>query len=158
VAAKEQGVEVATYSEMIDSFDGQLGAFAYLVFVLLYMPCVAATAAIYRETGRTWAIFVSCWATGIAYGTATIVYQLGTFGEHPASSSGWILAMLGTFWFVLRRMRRMGGDDDDTGSGPTQPPAPKRAIEPAPTMLPTPSASNARSPLSLPTGDLHGTQ
>ncbi|MBL7017096.1 MAG: ferrous iron transport protein B, partial [Kiritimatiellales bacterium] len=38
-------------SAMLSAFDGKTGAFAYLLFVLIYMPCVAAVAAIQRETG-----------------------------------------------------------------------------------------------------------
>ena len=30
---------------MLSAFDGKIGAFAYLLFVLIYMPCVAAVAA-----------------------------------------------------------------------------------------------------------------
>jgi ferrous iron transport protein B len=111
-ASAEQGVAVSTYTQMISRFDGQVGAFAYLVFVLLYMPCVAAIAAIYRETGRSWAIFVGCWTTGIAYGTATITYQMATFTDHPASSAAWTLTMLAAFWLAVRRMRRIGDDDE----------------------------------------------
>ena len=50
-AAEQQEVAVGTFGAMASRFDGQIGAFAYLLAVLLYMPCVAATAAIWRETG-----------------------------------------------------------------------------------------------------------
>ncbi|MGZ8137493.1 MAG: Fe(2+) transporter permease subunit FeoB, partial [Methylococcaceae bacterium] len=45
-AASEQEVNAGTFSAMQQSFDGKAGAFAYLLFILLYAPCVAATAAI----------------------------------------------------------------------------------------------------------------
>lgn len=51
--AEEQEISASTLSSMERLFDGQLGAFAYLLMVLLYLPCGAAIGAIYRETGRS---------------------------------------------------------------------------------------------------------
>ena len=45
-AAESQGVGVGTFGAMASRFDGQIGAFAYLLAVLLYLPCVSAMAAI----------------------------------------------------------------------------------------------------------------
>ncbi len=93
-AAEEQGVEVTTLSVMSTLFDGPVAAFAYLLFVLLYMPCVATIGAIFKEIGGFWAGFSATWNTVLAYSVAVWCYQIGTFSEHPASSIGWILAML----------------------------------------------------------------
>ncbi|WP_370869909.1 Fe(2+) transporter permease subunit FeoB [Methylobacter sp.] len=71
-------------------FQGQIGAFAYLLFILLYFPCIATSAAAYRESGRGWSAFMVLWATGLAYLTATLFYQLATFSEHPGSSTAWL--------------------------------------------------------------------
>ena len=100
-AAEEQEVSHGTFGEMQARFDGQAGAFAYLLFILLYAPCVAATAAIQRETGTKWAIFVVFWTTGIAYMTATIFYQLATFAQHQETSLFWIIGLLMTFCSVI---------------------------------------------------------
>jgi hypothetical protein len=70
---------------MEERFDGRAGAFAYLLFVLLYFPCVATIAAIVRETGAAWATFVAAWTTGIAYIVATFFYQAATFERDPVS-------------------------------------------------------------------------
>ena len=40
-------------------FNGESGAFAYLLFILLYMPCVATVGVIYKEIGAFWAVFFS---------------------------------------------------------------------------------------------------
>ncbi|MCD6293759.1 MAG: Fe(2+) transporter permease subunit FeoB, partial [Deltaproteobacteria bacterium] len=53
-AAEEQDVSVGTFGAMVRLFDGKIGAFAYLLFILLYFPCVAAIAAVYRETNLLW--------------------------------------------------------------------------------------------------------
>jgi ferrous iron transport protein B len=92
-AAAAQEVQVGTFGAMARRFDGKAGAFAYLLFVLLYFPCVSATAAVYRETNRGWAIFVALWTTGLAYLTATVFYQIATFSRHPESSLLWLLLM-----------------------------------------------------------------
>lgn len=100
-AAEQQEVTTGTYSAMQASFDGQVGAFAYLLFILLYAPCVAATTAIYRETSAGWAFFVLFWTTGLAYMTATIFYQTVTYAQHPAYSSQWIFGLIALFISVL---------------------------------------------------------
>ena len=92
-AAAEQEVGVGTFGAMVARFDGKVGAFAYLLFVLLYFPCAAAMGAVYRETNWGWTTFIGCWTTGLAYATATLFYQLGTFAQHPVQSIGWTVAV-----------------------------------------------------------------
>ena len=96
-AASEQAVNTNTFAAMQQSFDGKAGAFAYLLFILLYAPCVAATAAISRETSARWAVFVIFWTTGIAYTSATVFYQSVTFTQHPGYSITWISGLLIAF-------------------------------------------------------------
>ncbi|MCF6203752.1 MAG: Fe(2+) transporter permease subunit FeoB [Methylococcaceae bacterium] len=100
-AAESQEVTSSTFGAMRSSFDGQAGAFAYLLFILLYAPCVAATTAIYRETNANWALFVVFWTTGLAYMTATMYYQIATYSQHPSYSMHWIMGLIGVFLFVL---------------------------------------------------------
>ncbi|MDM8565737.1 Fe(2+) transporter permease subunit FeoB [Candidatus Halobeggiatoa sp. HSG11] len=100
-AAEEQEVAVGTFGAMVARFDGQAGAFAYLLFILLYFPCAAATAAIYRETSMGWAIFAAAWTTGMAYMLATIFYQIATLAKHPTSSIAWIAGLLTLFMLVV---------------------------------------------------------
>ena len=47
-----------------------------LVFSLLYAPCVAAIAAIRRELGRWWALYVILWQCFIAWLAATVVHAI----------------------------------------------------------------------------------
>ncbi len=107
VAAESQEVSVDTFGAMAQRFDGQAGAFAYLLFVLLYFPCIAAIAAVYREAGRRWALFVAGWTTGLAYVVATVFYQAATFSQNPASAA-WIAGMLGISGVVIAAMRYTG--------------------------------------------------
>ena len=91
--AEEQEVQLNTLTLMAQLFDGQAGAFAYLLFVLLYIPCVATIGAIYKELGRFWAIFTVAWTYITAYAVAVGFYQTATLSQHPLSSSLWLLAM-----------------------------------------------------------------
>jgi len=108
VAAEEQEVNSGTYKAMQLSFNGKAGAFAYLLFILLYAPCVAATAAIYKETNMAWAIFVLFWTTGIAYMAAVISYQALTFQDNPLGAMMWILSLLGCFLGVVLLLKVWG--------------------------------------------------
>jgi len=107
-AASRQEVAVGTFGAMVARFDGKAGAFAYLLFILMYFPCVASTAAIYKETGLRWAIFVAAWTTGLGYSTATVFYQTATFSAHPEASTAWLLGITCLFGFTLFGLRQWG--------------------------------------------------
>ena len=52
-------------------------AFCYLLFVLLYFPCLATIAAIRNESGSwKWAIFTAFYTTAIAWIVSAAVYQI----------------------------------------------------------------------------------
>ncbi|NEX19182.1 Fe(2+) transporter permease subunit FeoB [Thiorhodococcus mannitoliphagus] len=104
-AADEQGVQSGTFGAMAERFDGQAGAFAYLLFVLLYFPCVATIGAIVREAGAPWAMFVGFWTTTIAFLTATLFYQAAIFERDPLSAGLWIAGCVGLFTSILVALR-----------------------------------------------------
>lgn len=55
-------------------------AFAYMLFTLLYFPCIATLAAIRQETGSwKWPLFAACYTTVLAWIVAFLVYQIGSF-------------------------------------------------------------------------------
>ena len=55
-----------------------LSAYAFLVFILLYVPCVAALAAAKRELHSTkYFVMTICIQLGVAYGVTLLVYQIG---------------------------------------------------------------------------------
>ncbi len=100
------------FGVMEHRFDGRIGAFAYLLFILLYFPCVATMAAIRREAGAPWAGFVALWTTGVAYTSATLFYQLATFERHPLSSAAWVLGLLLALGTLIIGLRRWAGRGD----------------------------------------------
>lgn len=71
-------VRTETISVMRSLFGSYLAAFAYLLFVLLYVPCVATLGAIHKEYGAFWMGFSAVWSTLIAWCLAVLVYQLGS--------------------------------------------------------------------------------
>lgn len=85
-SAPEHAVDRGVYGVMYQRFGGQAAAFAYLIFVLLYTPCVSTMAVIAREINTRWATLSVLWSLGIAYATAVVFYQFATFGLHPRSS------------------------------------------------------------------------
>ncbi|HEX2989508.1 MAG TPA: ferrous iron transport protein B, partial [Anaerolineales bacterium] len=54
-----------------------LSAVALLVFVLLYVPCVATLGAIKHEFGRSWAVTSAIYQTVVAWIVAFLIYQGG---------------------------------------------------------------------------------
>ena len=55
-----------------------LAAYAYLIFILLYFPCIATIAAIKNETGSwRWALFAAVYTTAVAWLVSIAVYQIG---------------------------------------------------------------------------------
>lgn len=79
---------------MVLGFGSLSAAFAYMLFVLLYIPCVSTIAATAREANKAWAYLSSWWSLSIAYGLAVIAYQVLNFLSHPLSSAAWIIGML----------------------------------------------------------------
>lgn len=118
--AEEQGVSTGTFGAMAARFDGAAGAFAYLLLILLYFPCTAALAAVYRETNLRWTLFVAAWTTGIGYIVATVFYQAAIFSRSPATSAAWIAAMVGTFLAVTLVLRVQGAARGDPAAARQQ--------------------------------------
>ncbi|GHV21506.1 ferrous iron transporter B [Clostridia bacterium] len=54
-----------------------LTAYSFMVFILLYFPCVAVLAAIRREAGTNWALFTAAYTTALAWLVAFGIYQVG---------------------------------------------------------------------------------
>jgi ferrous iron transport protein B len=74
------GVEGETLSEVLrapENHISPLAAFAYMIFILLYIPCVASVATIRRELGTRWMVFDIVYQIALAWGAAFLVYQGG---------------------------------------------------------------------------------
>lgn len=72
------GAEAA--GALAGTFGSGAAAYAFLVFTLLYIPCVAAISAMKRELGSwKWTVFSALYQLAAAYTVSVIVYMLGTF-------------------------------------------------------------------------------
>ena len=54
-----------------------LRAFSYILFVLLYFPCIATLVAIGKEAGWRWSVFALLYTTAIAWLLSFAVWQIG---------------------------------------------------------------------------------
>jgi len=108
--AAKQNVALTTIQQMQRLFATSLAAFAYLVFILLYMPCAATIGAIYKELGSFWASFSTLWSIVTAYCVAVISFQIGSFSAAPAAAATIIAAALiglaGSFAALIHWGRR----------------------------------------------------
>jgi ferrous iron transport protein B len=108
IAAEEQGVEESTITVMQAAFAGKIGAFSYLLFILLYTPCAAAMGAIKSEVGTRWASFAALWSFTLAYLAATFTYQVAMLTSQPLYSSITIGIVIGIFVLIYAWLKRYG--------------------------------------------------
>lgn len=90
---------------LAQGFDGAVGAYAYLLFVLLYIPCASTVAVIRTEAGKRLMWFSVLWSSALAYGVSVLFYQLGTINQHPEQTMFWVLSivlLLGLFVAYMR--------------------------------------------------------
>lgn len=115
-AAEEQGVSLGTIDTIKTLFGSTSGVFAYLLMVLLYVPCVAAVAAIYREVGTKWTIFACAWTLALGYSAATIFYRVANFAAAPVYSIVCIVIALAILYGMYCWMKSMA--KKGAGKGP----------------------------------------
>jgi len=53
-------------------------AYSFMLFILLYFPCIAALAAVRREAGTRWMVFEIFYTTAVAWIVSFIFYQVAT--------------------------------------------------------------------------------
>ncbi|WP_318357006.1 Fe(2+) transporter permease subunit FeoB [Enterobacter sp.] len=106
-ASKGDG-EMATGSMgvMSEKFGSPAAAYSYLIFVLLYVPCISVMGAIARESSRGWMGFSILWGLNIAYSLSTLFYQMASFSAHPRYSLVCILAVILFNVIVIGALRR----------------------------------------------------
>jgi ferrous iron transport protein B len=106
--AENQAVSRSLFGILKDKFSDTYSAFAYLLFILLYFPCVAATAAIAREAGIKWAIFSGVWSTGLAYMISCSFYQVVHWQRNPVFASSWLVVFVVGLIAVYFYLKKLG--------------------------------------------------
>jgi len=106
-ASKGDGeMETGAMGVMGSKFGSAAAAYSYLIFVLLYIPCISVMGAIARESSRGWMSFSILWGLNIAYSLSTLYYQTVSFSQHPRYSLVCILAVVLFNILVFGLLRR----------------------------------------------------
>lgn len=108
VSAADQGVSNTGLVAMQSLFGSAFAAFCYLVFILLYTPCVAVMGAMNRESGPLWASLVIGWSSFLAYWAASCLYQLGNITTQPVFAISWLAGALVAMALCVSGLRHLG--------------------------------------------------
>ncbi|ELG2041595.1 Fe(2+) transporter permease subunit FeoB [Vibrio fluvialis] len=106
--AQDQEVDASIFGNLNNHFVTGYAAFSYLIFILLYTPCVAAMGAYVREFGTRYARFIAVWTMGLAYASAALFNQAAHFSESPVTSASWIGGILLVCALVYSLLKRAG--------------------------------------------------
>lgn len=82
---------------MLSKFRGIPAAISYLLFIMIYTPCLITLGAVRKELSSKWMHFTNLWNIILAYIVSSCTFQILTYGAHPTFSSLWLLACLGCF-------------------------------------------------------------
>ena len=83
-----------------------LSAFAYLLFVLMYFPCLAVVGASRQEMGALYTLILVCYTTLLAWAVSTLFYQLAE-GHNPG-----LMAVSVIILFIMYLALRILGNRD----------------------------------------------
>jgi len=101
-------LEQSIYGTMYQKFGSQAAAFAYLLFILLYFPCISTTAVMLKELNSKWAAFSVIWTTCLAYFTSVCFFQLMNFSQHPFKTLAWLGIFFIFIFLVIIFLRKQG--------------------------------------------------
>jgi ferrous iron transport protein B len=122
--AEDAEFDVSVFSSMRSHFTkGQDQVFAYLLFVLLYVPCIAAMGVAFRELGRYYGTLLVGYQTLLGWSVATLYYQL-TLGHEKlwiVTACAILAAIVFTFWTIGGVQRRAPAPASPPPPGPTPP-------------------------------------
>lgn len=97
--SEEIGADASVYQHIAKNFT-IFSAFAYLLFVLMYFPCLAVIGAARQEMGGFYAGVMAAYSTGLAWAVATLFYQVTEGGNVLFMALA--LAMLAAIYATLR--------------------------------------------------------
>lgn len=92
--ANGSNVSSTVYGVMYNCFSGKSAAYSYLLFILLYIPCVSTMAAIRQETNSKFMWFSIGWSLLVAYTIAVLFYQIATCMEHIQQTITWVILLV----------------------------------------------------------------
>ncbi|UNM97613.1 ferrous iron transport protein B [Ignatzschineria rhizosphaerae] len=101
-------VDDETVTKIQAYFTSEAAVIAYLIFILLYTPCVAALGAVYREAGLKWTILVATWTFIIGWILATGYYQFHLLLSGSSSATIWLVSLAIALLALFMLLRWMG--------------------------------------------------
>jgi ferrous iron transport protein B len=107
-SAGAMGVGDDVLTELRNKFPNRSAVVAYLLFVLIYVPCVSVIAAIAREAGWGWAAFSVAYLTGLAWVVATMFYQATRLSSEPVSALVWLAVCAGALGAFVATLKLVG--------------------------------------------------
>lgn len=96
---------VSTALVLQSHFTSTSAVYAYLIFILLYLPCISTMSAIRQETSAGWMWFSIGWSLFMAYSLAVSYYQIATLPHHPLTSLSWLLGFASCIIFFIFYLR-----------------------------------------------------
>lgn len=110
--SEEVGAATGVFGAMRRRFQhGPNQAYAYLLFILIYVPCVAAIGAAIREIGYFYGILMSVYQTILAWIVATLYYQFTV-----AHQVLWIVVALAIVILIYLGMKYIGQSERNRGN------------------------------------------
>ena len=91
---------------IMQGFGSSAAALAYMVFVLLYAPCAAALAVLFKEHGFKWMAFSFVYLTILAWIMAVLVYQIICFTATSMIWIGIVILLVAAFYYSMKLMGR----------------------------------------------------
>jgi len=110
LSSDENYISNTAIGNMITFFKTPLASYSYMIFILLYVPCISTIATIRREVNFVWSILSLTWSLVIAYSVSVIFYQLFSIKEHIAISVYWIISMLIFLTFIIFIIKKIANN------------------------------------------------
>lgn len=109
LAAKATSAQLSSDAQvaLVAHFSSASSAFAYLLFVLLYFPCVSVIATMNKEVKMRWTMFAVVWTTALAYGAAVLFYQYANLARTSWQAGAWTIAIFTILYFITTKLPRV---------------------------------------------------
>ncbi|MFK7760601.1 MAG: ferrous iron transport protein B [Candidatus Midichloriaceae bacterium] len=90
---------------ILNNFDDKLAVLSYLIFILIYFPCVSVFGVISNEIGKKWAAASALWSTLSAYSVSIIFYQTSHLIVNGGINYYYFLLGISTFLISAASLR-----------------------------------------------------
>lgn len=93
-ASQADSSNIILHTQIKQHFTSEAAAWSYLLFNLLYMPCISTIITFAKECGWKWAWLSTSWSFTIAYILAGLSYQLSSSDSNLIITAAFIIASI----------------------------------------------------------------